>query len=177
MKIRILYCLLFCCLYASAFSQANKDYILTLQQDTLFGKIQVELGREPISFKYKKMNLDYHPSTIQSFGIFREKQYRRFKSMKSPSGNDAFFVEIMVEGKNNLYKFDDKYIFNNKQLRYLYFMENEDNELFPISSSTYQHILGRVLKDYPNLLSMLEQSTFAQVPQIIKQYNNGAPRL
>ncbi len=173
MKIRIFYCLLFCCLHSFAFSQTNKDYILTLQQDTLFGRIQVELGREPISFKYKKMNLDYHPSTIQSFGIFREKQYHRFKSMKSPSGKASFFVEIMVEGKNNLYKFDDKYVFDNKKLRYLYFMESEAHGFFPISSSTYQRILGRVFKDYPNLLSMLEQSTFAQVPQIIKQYNEG----
>lgn len=173
MKIRIYFCLLFCCLYYFASAQTNKDYILTLKQDTLFGKIEVELGREPISFKYKKLQLDYHPSTIQSFGIFREKQYHRFKSMKSPSGNTSFFVEIMVEGKNNLYKFDDKYVFDNKKLRYLYFMENEADELFPISSSTYQRILGRILKDYPNLLLMLKQSTFAQVPQLIKQYNKG----
>lgn len=173
MKIRIYLCLLFCCLHYFAFTQSKKDYILTLQQDTLFGKIQVELGRDPISFKYKKLNLDYHPSTIKSFGIFREKQYHRFKSMTSPSGNVSFFVEIMVEGKNNLYKFDDKYIMDNKKLRYLYFMENEANELFPISSSTYQRILGRVLKDSPSLLTVLEQSTFAQVPQLIRKYNDG----
>jgi len=173
MKIRIFYCFLFCCLQYFASAQTNKDYILTLQQDTLFGKIRVELGREPISFKYKKLNLDYHPSTIQSFGIFREKEYRRFKTLKSPSGKAAFFVEIIVEGKNNLYKFDDKYISNPKQLRYIYFIENEADELSPISSSTYQRKLGRMLKDYPHLLSILEQSTFAQVPQLIQQYNEG----
>jgi len=173
MKIRIYYCFLFCCLHYFAFTQTNKDYILTLQQDTLFGKIQVELGREPISFKYKKLNLAYHPSTIKSFGIFREKQYRKFKTLKSPSGKTAFFVEIVAEGNTNLYKFDDKYIMNDKKLRYIYFMENEADELSPISSSTYQRRLARMLKDYPHLLSVLEQSTFAQVPQLIKQYNDG----
>lgn len=173
MKIKIYYCILFCCFPLFAFTQTKKDYILTLKQDTLFGKIDVELGREPISFRYKKLQLIYHPSTIQSFGIFRQEQYHRFKTLKNATGDTSFFVEIMVEGKNNLYKFDDKYVFENRTLRYLYIMENEANELFPISSSSYQRILGAILKDYPDLLLMLKQITFAQVPQLIKQYNEG----
>jgi len=164
-------CCIFCCLSFLSHAQKGKDYILTLQKDTLFGEILVTQGIDPIAFKHQGHKMSYHPSSIKYFGIFRNKAYHHFKVLKSKEGK-AVFVEIMATGKINLYKYTEKHIFPNSTLnRYVYLMGASDKQLITFSSSSYQRILGHFLKKRPSLLAQLTSSSFSEVPKLINQYN------
>lgn len=171
MKIKIYNCLLFLCLPFWVFAQTNKDYILTIEQDTLYGRIVVNQGKDPISFKYDGHKLTYHPSTIQYFGIYRDAQHRKFRSLSSPSGR-RFFVEVLLEGTVNLYKLTEKHLYANSTLdRYVYLLGSSDEALTTVTSSSYQRILKLFLVDYPHLQTKLTNTSFAEIPQIIQEYN------
>lgn len=153
-------------------AQENRDYILTLQKDTIFGKIVEREGKEPITFIHNKLKVYYHPSTIQSFGVFRENRYQRYKSLRSKEGQ-TFFVEILGQGKVNLYKYTELNIIKKAQVkRYVYMIDTHDHELIIFSSSTYQRILGTFLKEYPSLVAQLANCSYHEVPILIEQYNS-----
>lgn len=163
---------IFCCLGILGHTQKMEDYILTLKQDTLHGKILTEpSGLAPIIFIYERQRMNYHPSSIQFFGIFRDKEYQHFKTLKTKEGR-AYFVQIIVVGKIKLYKYSEEHIFPNATLnRYVYLMGTADEALTTISSSSYQRILGDFLKEQPALLSKLENTAFEEIPQLIELYN------
>ncbi len=172
MKKEIILCWIFCGFSVWGFSQKTKDYLLTLKKDTLFGKILTEKrGLAPIVFVYGKQKMNYYPSSIQFYGIFRDKTYQHFKTLKSKEGK-AFFVQIIANGNIQLYKYLEKHIYTHSTLRrYVYLMGRSDEQLMTISSSNYQRILGDFLKEQPSLLSKLTTVSFAEVPQLIHQYN------
>ena len=171
MKKELYCCFLFCCIIFLCKAQRGEDYILTLQQDTLFGKIEMEQGQDPITFSHNKKKINYHPSTIQYFGIFENKQYQRFKSLTSLGGK-SIFVKILVEGKIKVYKYTEEHVYPNSTLnRYVYLMGYSDDALVTVSSSAYQRMVGYFLKEHPNLLLELANYSFDEVPQIIEQYN------
>lgn len=153
-------------------AQKMEGYILTLQQDTLYGKVLTEpSGLAPITFIYEKQRMNYHPSSIQFFGIFRNKEYQHFKALKTKEGR-AYFVQIMSNGKLNFYKYSEEHIFTYATLnRYVYLMGTSDNQLTTLSSSSYQRILGDFLEGQPALLSKLEDTSFEEVPLLIELYN------
>lgn len=164
-------CYIFCCLSFLSSAQKGKDYILTLQKDTLFGEILINQGIDPIAFKHQGHKMSYHPSSIQFFGVFRDEEYQHFKVFKSQEGK-AVFVEIMATGKINLYKYTEKHIFPNSTLkRYVYLMGPSDGKLTTLSSSSYQRILRHFLKKRPSLLAQLTSASFTEVPNLINQYN------
>ncbi len=171
MKKNIFLSFLFCCFVFLCNAQKDKDYILTLQKDTLFGKIIEREGREPITFTHGNSKVNYHPSTIQSFGIYRNDRYQKYKSIKSDGGR-TFFVEVLLQGKINLYKFTEENVLKEgRVLRYVYMMDIPDNELIIFSSSTYQRILGAFFKEYPSLVTQLSNYSYHEVPRLIEQYN------
>ena len=172
MKKSILLGWIFCCLSIWGHAQKMEGYILTLQQDTLYGKIvTASSGLSPITFTYEKQRMNYHPSSIQFFGIFRDKEYQHFKTLKSKNGG-AFFVQIMVDDTIKLYKYSEEHIFPNATLnRYVYLMGASDETLTTISSSSYHRILSDFLEGQPALLSKLENVSFAEVPLLIELYN------
>ena len=114
-------------LFQLGYAQEKKDYLLTLQQDTLYGKILTEsYGSAPITFIYGKNKMIYQPSSIQFFGIYRDKNYRHFKSLTSEGGK-SIFVQIMVNGPIKLYKYSEEHIhINTTQKRYVYFFGSAD---------------------------------------------------
>lgn len=171
MKKSIFYCYFLCCLSFSSNAQNGKDYILTLQKDTLFGEILMEQGLDPIIFKHKGLKIQYYPSSIQFFGILKDNKYHHFKSLKSKYGR-AVFAQIMATGKTQLYKYSEKHLFPNSTLsRFVYLMGATDNQLTTISSSSYQRILRDFFKDTSTLLSQLTNTSFDDVPKLIKQHN------
>ena len=171
MKKCVYLCYIFCCFSFLSHAQKGKDYMLTLQKDTLFGDIFLQRGIDPIVFKHKGLKMNYHPSSIQFFGIFRNNGYQHFKVLRSKQGK-AVFVEIMGIGKIYLYKYTEEHIFPNLTLnRYVYLMGESDEKLTTISSSSYQRILGHFFKKNPALLTQLATTSFAEVPKLIYQYN------
>jgi len=172
MNINSLLICFFCSFSFIGYAQQKGDYLLTLKQDTLYGKIVTNSnGLAPITFVYGGHKMNYHPPSIQFFGVFRNKRYQHFKTLKSKNGQ-AFFVQIMVNNGIKLYKYTEEHIYFNSILeRYVYLMGPTDDELMTLSSSNYQRILGDFLKEKPFLLAQLENTSFEKVPQLLEQYN------
>ncbi|MEM1120469.1 MAG: hypothetical protein AAGJ18_08450 [Bacteroidota bacterium] len=142
-----------------------------MQKDTLFGKISMDVGKLPITFIHHKRKFNYHPSTIQSFGIFAEKGYKIYETLKSKEGH-SIFVEVMVQGKLNLYKYTEKRNLKESiRYRYVYFFGFSKDALSIMSSSSYQRILGEFFRAYPDVLSELKRTTFENVPSLMEYYN------
>lgn len=172
MKKNILLGWIFCCLCIWGHAQKKEGYILTLQQDTLYGELLMESsGLAPITFIYEGQKMQYYPPSIQFFGIFRDKEYQHFKTLKSKNGR-TFFVQRMAIGNITLYKYSEEHIFPNATLnRYVYLMGVSDEALTTISSSNYQRILGDFLEGQSTLLAKLADTSFEEVPQLIRIYN------
>ena len=116
--------------------------------------------------------MNYYPPSIQFFGVFRNNIYRHFKTLRSKKGQ-AFFVQIMANSRIKLYKYTEEHIYPNSTLkRYVYLMGPMDDQLITLSSSNYQRILNEFLKGKPALLAQLENTSFKEVPQLIKRYND-----
>lgn len=162
----------FCSLSFIGYAQQEADYLLTLKQDTLYGKILSKpYGLAPITFVYGGHKMNYHPTSIQFFGLFRNKTYQHFKTIRSEKGQ-AFFVQIMANNGIRLYKYKEEHVYPNNTLgRYVYLMGPTDDQLTTLSSSNYQRILNEFLKEEPALLAQLENTSFKEVPQLIEQYN------
>lgn len=163
---------IFCSLSFIGYTQQEADYLLTLKQDTLYGKILSQsTGLAPITFVYGGHKMNYHPISIQFFGIFRNNIYQHFKTLRSKKGQ-AFFVQIIANNGIKLYKYKEEHIYPNSTLRrYVYLMGPTDDQLTILSSSNYQRILNKFLKEEPALLAQLENTSFKEVPQLIEQYN------
>ena len=153
------------------FAQVNKDFILTLNQDTLYGEITIYRDKSPIIFKYHKKKMRYHPNTLQAFGILENDEYHQFKSLKSQNGI-AVFAQLMTEGPLYLYKYREQHVYSSHTLeRYVYFLGESDKNLTTLSSSSYKRILGQLFNKYPNFLAKLNASSFSEVPKIISFLN------
>lgn len=163
---------IFCSLSFIGYTQQKQDYLLTLKQDTLYGKILSQShGLAPITFIYESQKMNYHPTSIQFFGLFRNNIYQHFKTLRSEKGQ-AFFVQIIENNGIKLYKYKEEHIYPNSTLvRYVYLMGPTDDQLTTLSSSNYQRILNDFLKEEPALLAQLENTSFQEVPELIKQYN------
>lgn len=162
---------IFCFISLLGYAQQKQDYILTLQQDTLYGRILTKpYGLAPITFIYGRDRMTYHPSSIQFFGIYRDKEFCHFKTLRSDEGK-AIFVQILLDKPLKLYKYKEEHLLINATLkRYVYFMGLTDDQLITLSSSNYQRILSNFLKEKPILLSKLANVSFGEVPQLLAQY-------
>ncbi len=162
----------FCSLSLLGYGQQEKGYLLTLNRDTLHGKIKAESnGLAPITFVYEGHKMNYRPNSIQFFGIFRDNAYQHFKTLRSKKGQ-AFFVQVMVDDNIKLYKYAEEHIFPSSTLkRYVYLIGATDDQLTTLSSSNYQRILSEFFKENLPLLAQLKNTSFKEVPQLLKQYD------
>ena len=152
-------------------AQKNKDYILTLRKDTLFGKIKTNFQSELITFIYKRKKVYFHPSTIKSYGIYDRRKYLRFKSIKNSSG-DWLFVQILDEGKVKLYRYK-RYVTTTEAtyLKDLYYIGRSDDRLISIKRETFEQVMKGLILHHPSLLPQVNESTFKDVPAIVASYN------
>lgn len=150
-------------------AQSGKDFILSLNQDTLFGKITFSLKAETISFKHKGKKTNFHISTLTYFGVNRNGKNLVYKTLIN-HWKEYIFVQVLSEGKLDLYHYDTKY--NERYTRsdpYRYYIGNTDIYPIRMSPRSYRHILERMITDQSSLLA--QQYNYEDVPKIIKQYN------
>lgn len=132
----------------------------------------MDMGKAPITFVHQKQKITFHPTTIQSFGVFNGEAYQIYETLSSEKGQ-AIFVEVVAKGKANLYKYVEKRIATNStQDRYVYFFGTSKEELTVISSSNYRRILGAFLSGHPSLIEQLERTAFDEIPNLIQSYND-----
>lgn len=71
---------IFCWLNLLGYAQSGKDYLLTLNQDTLYGKILTEPnGLAPITFIYEKQRMNYTPASIRFLEMINTNTSKHFK--------------------------------------------------------------------------------------------------
>ena len=153
----------------SMFAQKGKDFILTMNQDTLYGKIKFSRKDKSVTFYHKKGKTKFRASTIGYFGLHERNKIKVYKIVRMFPREDVF-VEVITEGKINLYYYDTReskhYINGDK---YRYFVSNSELEPIKISPRSYKNILKVFLKEQAALLD--EVQDYEDVPRIIKKYN------
>ena len=83
MRKKLLIIVLCCSFSFIGFAQKNKDFILTLHKDTVFGQIKINPEEEHITFTHQRKRIYFHPKTLKAFGIYKKatKAYRVYKSI------------------------------------------------------------------------------------------------
>jgi len=152
-------------------SQNDKDFLLTLQKDTLFGKIKFDTKTNVLIFYYQKQKVVFDAATINHFGIHRKGVTRIYKSITN-DWKDEVSVEVLTEGKLNLYRYntlDNKHYEPGSDCGYRYYLGETNKDLIRLSPTSYKKILKMVIKEFPSLL--LQRILFKDVPRIIQTYN------
>ena len=173
MRKEILLFVLCCCMSVSCFAQKNKDFILTLHKDTIFGQVKINPKNDHIAFTHQRKRVYFHPKTLQAFGIYNkvEKDYRLFKSITNALGK-SMFVEVLNEGRVKLYKYQkDEIIAEAKYHKEFYYIGRTDKNLVTMTPDSFERTMKGIVKDHPKLLTQIEQLSYKEVPQIIASYN------
>ena len=150
-------------------AQKGKDFILTMNKDTLYGKVKFSGKSDIINFNYKGEKVDFHASTIDYFGVHRKGQTHIYKTLIN-NWKEYIFVEVLSEGRLNLYYYDTAG--NHRYTSadpYRYYIGNE--EIYPIRMSprAYKNMMKMMVKDQPDLLTQM--GDYEDVPRIIRKYN------
>jgi len=151
------------------FAQQGRDYILTMNQDTLYGKIRFNQKSDIISFQYKGEKVDFHASTINYFGVTRKGITRIYKTLIN-NWEEYIFVEVLTEGKLNLYYYDTAG--NHRYTSadpFRYYIGNSDIYPIRMSPRAYKNMMKMMVTDQPDLLAQM--GDYDDVPRIIKKYN------
>lgn len=84
-------------------ASAQKDYIITLKEDTLRGKIK-NFSSNTVKFIQtdSSAKLKYDPNQIRSF--YYDKTKSAYRSMNIPNEKSRFFLEIIEKGKITIYE-------------------------------------------------------------------------
>ena len=172
MKKGTLLLLFLCCLCSITFAQKNKDFILTLHKDTIFGKIKFVPESTHITFTHKRKRIHFHPKTLDAFGILSKNgTYRFYKSITSAQGV-AMFVEVIDQGPVKLYKYRKRdEIAKSNFIREFYFIGRNDEKLVTMTPDSYERTMKVLVKDHPKLLNKMDKVSYQEVPQIIASYN------
>lgn len=163
----------FCFLTTIGFTQKDRDYILTLHKDTVFGSIKINPDVEHISFTHKRKRIYFHPKTLQAFGLYnkKEKTYKVYKSIKNARGK-SMFVEVLSEGVVKLYKYKEAATEQNKMTnKELYFIGKKDGKLATMTQDSYELTMRILVKDYPELVTIAEKISYNEVPSLVESYN------
>lgn len=162
-----------CCLLSISMSaQQGADFILTLNQDTLYGKIKFSRNDKSVTFRHNKKKTKFKATTINYFGLQDQNEMKVY-TVATLYPREDVFVEVITEGEVNLYYYDTRqskhYIDGDE---YRYFVGNSELEPIKISPRSYKGILKYFLKEQPALLNELQD--YEDVPRIIKKYNQQA---
>lgn len=107
----------------------KKGYVITLENDTLFGKINDGGGYKNsrlCSFKpYKKHRVtEYLPGEIKGYRMLHDKYYVS-KSVSSNDGTKYKFIEVLIEGPVSLYH-------DRKSTEKAFYIQKKDSDLIPL---------------------------------------------
>lgn len=152
------------------FIPALRDYVVTIEKDTIYGKINSYNGRI-IRFRNQqdrklKLKEDRIPALRYNSRIYRLKE----KQLAGYGDEKDFHLMVLVEGEVNLYAhhYGDGF----KTRRFYYIEKGE--QIVKIPASDYGHIMEDMFADDPNLLERLRAKEFTpeNMVLVVKLYNN-----
>lgn len=131
-KAQITYILFICTLALSAQNNYKPGYIIGLQQDTLYGFINLrtdKMNMRQCSFKKDETSgpVVYRPEDIFGYRFTDEGKYYVARDIEIKNSTKRVFLEYLVKGVMNLYYYKDE-----DDLDY-YFFEKEDGKLLPVT--------------------------------------------
>ena len=154
------------------FAQQGKGFILTMKQDTLYGKVRINNKLDGISFQYEGKKVELHASTITYFGLKKNGTTRIYKTLIN-NWEEYIFVEVLAEGKLNLYHYDtagnDRYTRSDPYRYYIGSSNIYPIRMSPRSYRSLMKMMVRIVEEEPELLGQL--ADYEDVPRIIRKYN------
>lgn len=129
--------------------KAQTDYVITVQQDTLYGDVREPSPRErlsSVSFKeeHGKRYVQYTTSDLLGYGVKDSRHYRAYEVVLSEQRRKAFLLEL-VSGRLSIFylklPYEDA----------LFFALKEGTGLIQLSKSNYRSELARLSSDCEQL--------------------------
>ena len=151
----------------TSLAQKNQDFIISLTQDTIFGKVYLS-DASNVTFKYHKKKLHFHPASIGNFGIYEDGIYQIYKPIKNAKGAFAI-VKVVHNGKLKLYEYQRRHQAFGKESFYM--IGYTDQKLVTLSPTTFDKTISGFLQDAPNLLVQLATANYHHIPELIAAYN------
>ncbi len=129
----------------NVYSQSNykKGYVITLNNDTLFGLIDFRTDIMNSQFcKFKpdttESEVIYRPGEIESYRILNEGKYYVSRTVEIENVKRTVFLEFLVQGLLNLYYFPEEYGY--------YFFENKEGKIIGITKKPDEITEDRKIK-------------------------------
>lgn len=129
----------------NVYSQSNykKGYVITLNNDTIFGLIDFRTDIMNSQFcKFKPDTTDseviYRPGEIESYRILNEGKYYVSRTVEIENVKRTVFLEFLVQGLLNLYYFPEEYGY--------YFFENKEGKIIGITKKPDEITEDRKIK-------------------------------
>lgn len=113
----------------------KKGYVITLDNDTLFGKINDAGGYKNsrlCTFKAKKERKvkEFLPGQIKGYKMYKDKYYVS-KQAEGKDGSKYTFMEVLVEGPVSLYH-------NRKSTEKAFYIQKKNGDLIPLQNKEVQ---------------------------------------
>lgn len=165
--------------------QYIKGVVITLVQDTLFGKIEYDpsrYSRAPQVCKFKRIGEKkpelFTPKDILAYKLINAKSF-----LSAEIDGELTFVEVIFEGEVDIYFLDDKerdrYFINNEDLglNELHFetkMVKVEGKTFEKQNTAYKGMLRYYMQDTPRLfnrISKLQTLSRSLLTKLAKDYH------
>lgn len=113
----------------------KKGYVITLDNDTLFGKINDAGGYKNsrlCTFKSREGRkvTEFLPGQIKGYRMYKDKYYAS-KQTQGKDGNKYIFMEVLVEGPVSLYH-------DRKSTERAFYIQKKDGDLIPLQNKEVQ---------------------------------------
>lgn len=155
------------CFIINVYSQSNykNGYVITLNNDTLFGLIDFRTDIMNSQFcKFKpdttESEVIYQPGEIESFRILNEGKYYVSRTVDIENVKRTVFLEFLVQGLLNLYYFPEEYGY--------YFFENKAGEIIGITKKPDEITEDRKLKKDNRYKGVLTYVLREDIPLALK---------
>ncbi len=178
---RFLFATLTLCVSYS-YSQSNAEYIITLENDTIKGKIDLKEIRGYINFTdLNGSTKKYEPFEIKGF-YMDSKHYGSVKTSDNVLTSKNFY-EILAEGELTLFKFQESGSVRTSSSGipmigpapiYYYIYNKSDGKTKNISGVFAKNDARKYLSQFPEIKEEVEAKSFhlKHMADIIKKYND-----
>ena len=150
------FCIILACSFFKLSAQGDyrPGYIITNSKDTIHGFVNNQVGLKnyrQCQFKKSKAgySTDYAPSDIYGYR-FSEGKYFISKEMPTKEGSKKVFVEMIIDGRLSLFRYNNAYYAEKEGEATVYILENTETEVIVNEEKAFKEN-----KEYVGILNML----------------------
>lgn len=172
---------IFICPYAYSQSDFRDGYIITNENDTIYGKIDYNAGSKNFHscvFKKDLKAVSYTPKEIKGYRFNGDKAFQS-KVIDINNEGVTVFSEVIVKGRASLYKYMDSFFIEkgDSVFHKLYSQKKEveaNGKTFIQQTNTHRGILNYILSDCKEIGSQIQRVNLfeKELTILIEDYNN-----